>query len=56
LKKTDKYKVVSLFTGAGGLDIGFEEFNIITSREILEHTKGVYPDVIIGGGLSDTKN
>ena len=82
MKKDNKYKVVSLFTGAGGLDIGFEEFNkfkiicasdiekeckttysqnypsvpfihkdinIITSKEILEHTNGVYPDVIIGG-------
>jgi len=77
-----KYKVVSLFTGAGGLDIGFEEFkkfkiicasdiekeckktynknysnvpfinkdiNLISSKEILEQTNGVYPDVIIGG-------
>lgn len=81
-KKKSKYNVVSLFTGAGGLDIGFEEFNkfqvicasdieeecqktynknypnipfinkdinLITSQEILEQTKGVYPDIIIGG-------
>lgn len=79
---TNNYKVVSLFTGAGGLDIGFEEFkkfeiicasdiekeckktynknyptvpfinkdiNLITSQEILEHTGGIYPDVIVGG-------
>ncbi|MEA3554236.1 MAG: DNA cytosine methyltransferase [Campylobacterota bacterium] len=80
--KDNKYNVVSLFTGAGGLDIGFEEFgkfnvicasdiekeckntynfncpNIpfinkdirtITANEILEKTKGIYPDVIVGG-------
>ena len=77
-----KYNVVSLFTGAGGLDIGFEEdgrFNIIcasdiepeckktynynypntpfinkdiriiSSKEILEQTQNIKPDVIIGG-------
>jgi DNA (cytosine-5)-methyltransferase 1 len=76
------YNVVSLFTGAGGLDIGFEEFGkfkiicasdiekeckntynlnypsvpfinkdirTITSKEILEKTNGVKPDVIVGG-------
>jgi DNA (cytosine-5)-methyltransferase 1 len=76
-----KLKVYGLFTGGGGLDIGFKEadFEIIgasdiweeskktmnlnypeipfickdittlTSGEILESTKGVKPDVIIGG-------
>ena len=76
-----KLKVYSLFTGGGGLDIGFKEagFEIIgasdiwgesaktmnlnfpdipfickdittlTSNDILESTKGVKPDVIIGG-------
>ena len=76
-----KLKVYSLFTGSGGLDIGFKEagFEIIgasdiwkesentmnlnypkipftckdittlTSDEILKSTKGVKPDLIIGG-------
>lgn len=80
--KISKYTVASLFTGAGGLDIGFEEFGkfkvifasdieeecgrtynynfpgvpftckdirMITSKDILSETGGVYPDVIIGG-------
>ncbi|MCT7573937.1 DNA cytosine methyltransferase [Aliarcobacter butzleri] len=80
--KKNKVNVISLFTGAGGLDIGFEEFgkfNIIcasdiekeckntynlnypnipfinkdirtiTASEILKETKGIKPDVIIGG-------
>jgi len=77
----EKLKVYGLFTGGGGLDIGFKEagFEIIgasdiwkesektmslnypkipflckdirtlTSAEILDSTKGVKPDVIIGG-------
>jgi len=76
-----KLKVYGLFTGGGGLDIGFQEagFEIIgasdiwkesertmnlnypdipflckdittlTSNDILESTKGIKPDVIIGG-------
>ncbi|WP_298305609.1 DNA cytosine methyltransferase [Flavobacterium sp.] len=79
--KEKKFTVYSLFTGAGGFDIGFEEagFEIIgasdiweeskktmeinypkvpfickdirelTAKEILESTKGVKPDVFIGG-------
>ena len=79
--KTNILKVYSLFTGAGGFDIGFEEagfeiigasdiwiesqktmalnypnvpfickdIRLLTSKEILESTKGKYPDVIIGG-------
>lgn len=79
--KEKKFTVYSLFTGAGGFDIGFEEagFEIIgasdiweeskktmelnypnipfickdirelTAKEILESTKGVIPDVFIGG-------
>ena len=36
--KNNKYNVVSLFTGAGGLDIGFEEFgnfNVICAYEYI---------------------
>ena len=76
-----KLKVYGLFTGGGGLDIGFKEagyeligasdvwsesentmklnypdvpfickdIRTLTSEEILESTKGVKPDVIIGG-------
>jgi DNA (cytosine-5)-methyltransferase 1 len=80
--KEKKYNVVSLFTGAGGLDIGFKEFGkfnvicasdieeeckntynynypkipfiskdirMVTAKEILNETGGVYPDVIVGG-------
>lgn len=79
--KGKKLKVYGLFTGGGGLDIGFKEagFEIIgasdiweesektmnlnypdipfickdittlTSKEILESTDGVKPDVIVGG-------
>lgn len=79
--KNNKLKVYGLFTGAGGLDIGFKEagFEVIgssdiwresektmnlnypkipfickdirtlTADEILESTKGVRPDIIIGG-------
>jgi DNA (cytosine-5)-methyltransferase 1 len=40
-----KLNVVSLFTGAGGLDIGFEEygkFNIICASDIEEEAKNTY--------------
>jgi DNA (cytosine-5)-methyltransferase 1 len=79
--KNKKYTVYSLFTGAGGFDIGFEEagfeiigasdiwkesektmklnfpnmpfickdIRLLSSKEILESTKGKLPDVIIGG-------
>jgi DNA (cytosine-5)-methyltransferase 1 len=41
----NKLNVVSLFTGAGGLDIGFEEFgkfNIICASDIEEEAKNTY--------------
>jgi DNA (cytosine-5)-methyltransferase 1 len=44
-KKNYKYNVVSLFTGAGGLDIGFEEFgkfNILCASDIEEECKNTY--------------
>ena len=48
----NKLNVVSLFTGAGGLDIGFEEygkFNIICASDIEEEAKNTYnynyPDI-----------
>jgi len=43
--KNNKYNVVSLFTGAGGLDIGFEEsgkFNIICASDIEIECKNTY--------------
>jgi DNA (cytosine-5)-methyltransferase 1 len=77
----EKLKVYGLFTGAGGLDIGFMEagfqligasdiwkesentmnlnhpeipfickdIRMLTTEDILESTKGIRPDVIIGG-------
>ena len=80
-KESEKLTVYSLFTGAGGFDIGFEEagFEIIgatdiwiesqktmalnypnvpfilkdikeiTAQELLSSTKGIVPDVFIGG-------
>ena len=43
--KNNKYNVVSLFTGAGGLDIGFEEFgkfNVICASDIEAECKNTY--------------
>lgn len=43
--KDNKYNVVSLFTGAGGLDIGFEEFgrfNVICASDIEKECKNTY--------------
>ena len=40
-----KYKnVISLFTGAGGLDIGFKEagFNVIFASDIMQQAKESY--------------
>lgn len=43
--KSNKYNVVSLFTGAGSLDIGFEEFgkfSIICASDIKEECNKTY--------------
>ena len=52
MKKNKKYNVLSLFTGAGGLDIGFEEFGkfkIICASDIEKECKATYnknyPDI-----------
>ena len=51
MSKNNKLKVYSLFTGGGGLDIGFEEagFKIIGASDIWEESKKTmvlnFPDV-----------